>query len=96
MPHACEGTHGPKQLAPRALLAPGGVLAICDIHADYVPTPMMAQGEPYVNGYLDHIEAEADAFYRSNDFLFMDRHELCKDRLVLWTFHLPVAERGSV
>ena len=35
-----------------ALVAPGGTLAVCDIHPSYVPSPTMAMGEPYVAGYL--------------------------------------------
>ena len=38
------------------LLAPGGTLALCDIHPEYNPSPIMLSGEPYLNGYLDKID----------------------------------------
>ena len=41
------------------LLAPGGTLALCDIHPEYNPSPIMLSGEPYLNGYLDKIDFEA-------------------------------------
>ena len=73
-----------------ALLAPGGTLAVCDIHPAYKPTPLMAQGEPYVAGYLDNVDAEMHALLADTDLEAKDRHEIYEGRLVLWTFHRPL------
>ena len=50
---------------------------------------MMLSGEPYINGYLDHIDGEAGAFAKGHDFAHFDRHVVYEGRLVLWTFQLP-------
>ena len=42
----------------RRLLAPGGVLAIVDITADYEPSPKMLAGEPYVIEYQQNMSRQ--------------------------------------
>ena len=73
-----------------ALVAPGGTLAVCDIHPSYVPSPTMAMGEPYVAGYLANVDAECEDLARRKDFDGHERHVVYEDRLVLWTFHRPL------
>jgi len=75
------------------LLKPGGSLVVCDIHPDFRPSPIMASGEPYINGYLDNIDAECEAF--AEHFAALDRHVVYEGRLVLWTFQLPAAPAGA-
>ena len=67
------------------LLAPGGTLALCDIHPEYNPSPIMLSGEPYLNGYLDKIDFEAAASAAKHG-LRLHREVLVEGRLVLWTF----------
>ena len=67
------------------LLAPGGTLALCDIHPAYNPSPIMLSGEPYLNGYLDKIDFEAAAAAAKHG-LRLHREVLVEGRLVLWTF----------
>ena len=67
------------------LLAPGGTLALCDIHPEYNPSPIMLSGEPYLNGYLDKIDFEA-ATSAAKHGLRLHREVLVEGRLVLWTF----------
>ena len=50
---------------------------------------MMLSGEPYINGYLDNIDAEAERFAVLGEFAKFDRHVVYEGRLVLWTFQLP-------
>ena len=66
-------------------LAPGGTLALCDIHPEYNPSPIMLSGEPYLNGYLDKIDFEA-ATSAAKHGLRLHREVLVEGRLVLWTF----------
>ena len=73
-----------------ALVAPGGTLAVCDIHPSYVPSPTMAMGEPYVAGYLANVDAECEDLAHRKDFDGHERHVVYEDRLVLWTFHRPL------
>lgn len=73
-----------------ALVAPGGTLAVCDIHPSYVPSPTMAMGEPYVAGYLANVDAECEDLAHRKDFDGHERHVVYEDRLVLWTFHRPI------
>ena len=42
----------------RRLLAPGGTFLVLDIARGYEPSPVMKSGEPYIEGYLKHIEAD--------------------------------------
>ena len=68
-----------------SVLAPGGTLALCDIHPEYDPSPIMLSGEPYLNGYLDKIDFEAAASAAKHG-LRLHREVLVEGRLVLWTF----------
>ncbi|KAJ8613485.1 hypothetical protein CTAYLR_002145 [Chrysophaeum taylorii] len=71
------------------LLAPGGTLAILDIHTDYEPSKFMLPGEPYIRGYLDHFEDDVSDFARhhANRFAFAHRDVVIPGRLILWHFH---------
>lgn len=67
------------------LLAPGGTLALCDIHPEYDPSPIMLSGEPYLNGYLDNIDVETETSAATHG-LRLHREVLVAGRLTLWTF----------
>ena len=54
-------------------------LLVMDIHPTYTPSFMMKTGEPYVEDYLRHIEADVAAF----DRVLVTSH--CDDRVVLYT-----------
>ena len=67
------------------MLALAAGLALCDIHPEYNPSPIMLSGEPYLNGYLDKIDFEA-ATSAAKHGLRLHREVLVEGRLVLWTF----------
>lgn len=71
------------------LLAPGGTLAVLDIHTDYQPSQFMEPGEPYLNGYLDFFEEDAAHFAirHARHIASAHRDVIVPGRLALWHFH---------
>ena len=53
----------------RRLLAPGGTLAVVDISTEYVPSPTMLSGEPYLQEYQTNIR------HQLSSCPGFDRHE---------------------
>lgn len=76
------------------ILAPGGTLAVLDIHTDFKPTEVMLSGEPYLNGYLDNFEQDISDFATRHAHHFVKKHRdvVFEDRLTLWHFHAKPLE----
>lgn len=66
----------------RRLLAPGGVLAIVDISADYEPSPNMLAGEPYVIEYQQNMSTQ---LRRMKGFLRPSYKTLVPGHVGMWT-----------
>lgn len=66
----------------RRLLKPGGKLAIIDIcPTNYVPSPSMLSGEPYVLEYQKNIEKQLE---RIQGFQSTDKSEIIHGHVVMW------------
>lgn len=66
----------------RRLLSPGGVLAVIDISADYVPSKTMLQGEPYVQEYQQNIERQLQSI---RGFKKPQFRSIVDNHLSMWT-----------
>lgn len=66
----------------RRLLSPGGVLAVIDIVADYVPSKSMLKGEPYVQEYQQNIHRQLQ---RNQGFKKSEYRTIVPNHLGMWT-----------
>lgn len=67
----------------RRLLKPGGKLAIIDIcPTNYVPSPSMLAGEPYILEYQKNIERQLERF---QGFQSKEKTEIIHGHVVMWT-----------
>ena len=69
----------------RRLLAPGGALLLLDLARGYAPSAQMLAGEPYVEGYLRHIEEDV----RDAGFEDVTVEQPIAGRAEIWTCHAP-------
>jgi ubiquinone/menaquinone biosynthesis C-methylase UbiE len=66
----------------RRLLSPGGVLAIIDIAAEYVPSKSMLKGEPYVQEYQRNIHQQLQSI---QGFQASEYRAVIPNHLGMWT-----------
>lgn len=66
----------------RRLLSPGGVLAVIDIAAEYVPSESMLKGEPYVQEYQQNIHEQLQ---RIQGFENSEYRNVIPNHLGMWT-----------
>jgi ubiquinone/menaquinone biosynthesis C-methylase UbiE len=66
----------------RRLLLPGGVLAVIDIAAEYVPSASMLKGEPYVQEYQQNIHQQLRSIH---GFQASEYHAVIPNHLGMWT-----------
>ena len=75
----------------KRVLRPGGLLMVLDIAQEYSPSPAMAEGEPYVWGYMRNIKRDLS----KAGFVSLEETKVVPNHATMWLCRTNIMPRPA-